>query len=205
MEFLVTMTTQVPEETSQSEIDAVRAREAEHSRGLVADGTLLRLWRPPLKPGEWRTYGLFDAAHGDELETVLAAMPLRIWRTDEVTPLSAHPNDPGRGTVSLLSSSHEYFARLIVTVPEGTAPALADDLFAQEAKRAAELATNGTLLRLWRLPGEGNNLGLWQAENETRLAGVLAALPLAPWLATTTEQLSRHPSDPLTADLPSQT
>jgi muconolactone D-isomerase len=25
---------------------------------------------------------------------VLASMPLRIWRTDEVTPLSPHPNDP---------------------------------------------------------------------------------------------------------------
>ncbi|WP_197515236.1 hypothetical protein [Mycobacterium sp. 1245805.9] len=25
---------------------------------------------------------------------VLASMPLRIWRADEVTPLSPHPNDP---------------------------------------------------------------------------------------------------------------
>ena len=25
-----------------------------------------------------------------------AAMPLRVWRTDEVTTLSPHPNDPAR-------------------------------------------------------------------------------------------------------------
>jgi muconolactone delta-isomerase len=56
---------------------------------------LLRLWRPPLAPGEWRTWGLFSAADEEELESVLASMPLRAWRKDTVTPLTAHPNDPG--------------------------------------------------------------------------------------------------------------
>jgi muconolactone delta-isomerase len=31
-----------------------------------------------------------------QLEEVLASMPLRVWRTEEVTPLSPHPNDPAR-------------------------------------------------------------------------------------------------------------
>ena len=74
--------------------DDIRTREAAHSRELAAQGHLLRLWRPPLQPGEWRTLGLFAAADGDRLEEVLASMPLRVWRTDEVTPLSPHPNDP---------------------------------------------------------------------------------------------------------------
>jgi len=30
-----------------------------------------------------------------QIEQVLASMPLRIWRTDEVTPLTPHPSDPG--------------------------------------------------------------------------------------------------------------
>ncbi|KKC05505.1 muconolactone delta-isomerase, partial [Mycobacterium nebraskense] len=38
--------------------------------------------------------GLFAAADADRLEEVLASMPLRVWRTDEVTPLAPHPNDP---------------------------------------------------------------------------------------------------------------
>jgi len=52
------------------------------------------LWRPPLQPGEWRTLGLFAADDGEQLEEVLKSMPLRVWRTDEVTPLSPHPSDP---------------------------------------------------------------------------------------------------------------
>jgi muconolactone delta-isomerase len=94
MEFLVTMTTQVPEGTTEDRVDEVRGREAARSRELAAQGYLMRLWRPPLKPGEWRTLGLFSATDQDELETVLASMPLRVWRTDEVMALSVHPNDP---------------------------------------------------------------------------------------------------------------
>ncbi len=94
MEFLVTMTTHVPEGTSEQAVADIRQREAAHSRELAAQGHLLRLWRPPLQPGEWRSIGLFAATDGDQLEEVLASMPLRIWRTDEVTPLSPHPSDP---------------------------------------------------------------------------------------------------------------
>ena len=94
MEYLVTMTTQVPDGTAESAVQDIRTREAAHSRELAAQGHLLRLWRPPLQPGEWRTLGLFAAADGDRLEEVLASMPLRVWRSDEVTPLSPHPSDP---------------------------------------------------------------------------------------------------------------
>jgi len=96
MEFLVDMVTIVPEGTSEEAVTEIRAREAEHSRDLAAQGSLLRLWRPPLKPGEWRTWGLFSAEDAEQLEQVLASMPLRVWRNDTVTPLSPHPNDPGR-------------------------------------------------------------------------------------------------------------
>jgi muconolactone D-isomerase len=94
MEYLVTMTTRVPDGTADKTVDDVRAREAARSRELAARGHLLRLWRPPHQPGEWRTLGLFAAADDDELEQVLASMPLRVWRTDQVTPLQPHPNDP---------------------------------------------------------------------------------------------------------------
>ena len=97
MEYLLTMTTQVPEGTSEAAVQDIRTREAARSRELAAQGHLLRLWRPPLQPGEWRTLGLFAADDGTQLEEVLASMPLRVWRTDEVTPLSAHPNDPALG------------------------------------------------------------------------------------------------------------
>jgi muconolactone D-isomerase len=95
MEYLVTMTTHVPGGTSEETVGDMRAREATRSRQLASQGHLLRLWRPPLQPGEWRTLGLFDAADEAQLDEVLRSMPLHVWRTDEVTPLSPHPNDPG--------------------------------------------------------------------------------------------------------------
>ena len=95
MEFLVTMTTRVPPGTPDAEVDEMRRREAARARELAVEGHLLRLWRPPLQPGEWRTLGLFAASDLDEVEQALASMPLRVWRTDDITPLSTHPNDPG--------------------------------------------------------------------------------------------------------------
>jgi muconolactone D-isomerase len=91
MEYLVTMTTHVPDGTSEAAVQDIRAREAARSRELAAQGHLLRLWRPPLRPGEWRTLGLFAAGDAAQLEHVLASMPLRVWRSDEVTPLTPHP------------------------------------------------------------------------------------------------------------------
>src|SRR5579863_5055726 len=94
MEFQVDMVTTVPDGTTDAEVDAIRTREAARSRELAAQGHLLRLWRPPLGPGEWRTWGLFRAADPAELESVLSSMPLRVWRHDTVTPLTPHPSDP---------------------------------------------------------------------------------------------------------------
>jgi muconolactone delta-isomerase len=96
MEYLVTMTTHVPDGTPEEAVDEIRKREAARARELAAQGHLRRLWRPPLQPGEWRTLGLFAADDSEQLEEVLASMPLRVWRKDEVMPLSPHPNDPGR-------------------------------------------------------------------------------------------------------------
>ena len=49
MEYLVTMTTHVPDGTPEQAVDDIRAREAAHSRELAAAGHLLP-WRPPLPP-----------------------------------------------------------------------------------------------------------------------------------------------------------
>lgn len=96
MEFLVDMVTTVPDGTTEEDVARMRAREAARSQELAAQGSLRRLWRPPLAPGEWRTWGLFRAEDAEALEQVLASMPLRAWRQDTVTPLSPHPSDPDR-------------------------------------------------------------------------------------------------------------
>ena len=100
MEFLVvTMTTQVPGWDVRRRPSRMSAPAKRHVRASWRrQGHLLRLWRPPLQPGEWRSLGLFAADDGIELEKLLASMPLQVYRTDDVTPLSPHPNDPSRRT-----------------------------------------------------------------------------------------------------------
>jgi len=109
MEYLVTMTTHVPDGTPAVTVADIRGREAARSSELAAEGHLLRLWRPPLRPGEWRTLGLFASEDRGQLEDVLASMPLRVWRTDEITDLWPHPNDPPTHTAAGASpvSTHQ--------------------------------------------------------------------------------------------------
>ncbi len=93
-EFLVEITTTIPEGTSQAEVDRRRAAEAVRSRELAATGHLARLWRPV---GELRSIGIWRAADEAELHAkVLGTLPLHEWMTPVVTPLEPHPNDPGR-------------------------------------------------------------------------------------------------------------
>lgn len=196
MEYLVNMTTRVPDGTSAEAVDDIRTREAAHSRELASQGHLLRLWRPPLQPGEWRSLGLFDADDGDELERVLASMPLRVWRTDEVTPLSRHPNDPA---LQASPGAMEFLTTFTITIPEGTPARTVEDTRAREAERAYELAGQGHLLRLWALPGEERSLGLWRVQDAAGMEAILKSLPLDSWMTVQTTPLTRHPSDPASA------
>jgi muconolactone delta-isomerase len=195
VEYLVTMTTHVPDGTPEADVDEVRAREAAHSSELAAQGHLLRLWRPPLQPGEWRSVGLFAAADAGELEKILTSMPLRVWRTDEVTPLAPHANDPGSAP-DRVAAGHEFLTTFTENAAAGTPAEALADAKAREAARTHELAGQGHLERLWTLPGEGRALGLWRADDDAQLASILASLPLDPFMTTDTTPLSSHPSDP---------
>ena len=197
MEYIVTMTTHVPGGTPDDDVENIRAREALRARELADEGHLLRLWRPPLQPGEWRTVGLFAAADDADLEKALASMPLRVWRTDEATPLGAHSNDPASASVS---GRHlrlqEFLTTFTLTVPAQVSEPAEEKARTQEAERAHELAMEGHLLRLWTLPGESRALGLWRAQDAAEMQTILQSLPLAPWLTVEITPLSVHPNDP---------
>jgi muconolactone delta-isomerase len=201
MEYLVTMTTHVPDGTPEADIEDIRKREAARSRELAAQGHLLRLWRPPLQPGQWRSLGLFAADDPGQLDEVLASMPLRVWRTDEPTPLAPHPNDPVAQPAPAGQSPQEpvgaeFLTTFHVTVPGGTPAEEVDVTEAREADRARELAGQGHLERLWRLAGEGQSLGLWRAADAADMQAVLESLPLYDWMTVQTTPLTQHPSDP---------
>lgn len=203
VEYFVNMTTHVPDGTPEDTVHTIRSHEAACAHELIANGYLLRLWRPPLAPGEWRTFGLFVAEDSRTLDRVLASMPLHVWRTDEVTPLSTHPNDPAtnRG-----GDESEFLTTLTITVPNSTPATVVDRLLAGEAERARELAEHGRLLRLWTLPQDSpaqrRTLGLWSARDGADLTATLESLPLHVWMSVETTPLTAHPNDPMNGTRP---
>ena len=176
MEYLVTMTTHVPDGTPAQAVDEIRTREAARSRELAAQGHLLRLWRPPLQPGEWRTLGLFAAEDDGQLEEVLASMPLRVWRRDEVTPLSPHPNDPKNPALAAakgVDGSTEFLTTFTISVPPGTPRQAVEDTDAREAAARPGTGRTGTPAAAVGLPGRVAHAGPVAGHGRGRDAGDL--------------------------------
>lgn len=90
----------------------------------------------------------------------------------------------------------EFLVEFDVAIPAGTPEALIKERVAAEATAAAGLARRGHLLRLWTVPGECNAVGLYRAESEAELEGLLGALPLNGWIQVTVTPLALHPNDP---------
>jgi muconolactone D-isomerase len=93
-EFIVEITTTIPDRTDPSEVEERRAEEAVRAKEFAASGHLARLWRPV---GELRSIGLWRAEdEADLYANVLDTLPLRPWMAITVTEVQPHPNDPGR-------------------------------------------------------------------------------------------------------------
>ena len=89
----------------------------------------------------------------------------------------------------------EYLVSMTTRVPDGTPEQVAADTVAAEGRRVTELAGQGDLTRVWRLP-DGRTLGLYRAADAAGLAAILHTLPLYPWMSIEITPLSPHPSDP---------
>ena len=93
----------------------------------------------------------------------------------------------------------DFLVEFDVNVPEGTPDSEVKDRENAEASAAAKLVNDGHLVRVWRLPvgrGEHKILGLYSAESETELNGLLGALPLYEWMRVVVTALEPHPNDP---------
>jgi muconolactone D-isomerase len=66
----------------------------------------------------------------------------------------------------------------------------------QESQRGRELAKQGIMVRLWRVPGRRENWGIWKADDADQLHNALASLPLFSYLKITVYPLATHPNDP---------
>jgi muconolactone delta-isomerase len=94
MEFLVEFDVTIPDVAPQSEVKERVSAEASAAAGLARQGHLVRLWKPPVAPGQNKAIGLYRAASEAELDGLLRALPLDGWMQVTVTPLEPHPNDP---------------------------------------------------------------------------------------------------------------
>ena len=94
----------------------------------------------------------------------------------------------------------EFLVEFEVNVPDGAPASEVEARNSAEASAAATLVEEGHLARLWKPPaepGEQKALGLYRAESEAQLAGLLDALPLADWMKITITPLAPHPNDPV--------
>ena len=96
----------------------------------------------------------------------------------------------------------EFLVEFEVEVPADTPPEEIERRQRAESTAAAKLAEDGHLVRLWRRPlvGDGSTaVGVYRADSEAELAGLLGALPLAAWLRVTVTPLEAHANDPAEA------
>jgi len=90
----------------------------------------------------------------------------------------------------------EYLVHIEVRWPADGDDARRHRLIDAERERAAELAAEGVIVRLWRVPGRWANYGIWSARSATELHEAISSLPFYPWLDVSVEALAAHPSDP---------
>lgn len=67
-----------------------------------------------------------------------------------------------------------------------------EDLIAAEREVGEALVRDGTIVRIWRLPGQRANVGVWRAADATALHAVLDTLPLRSWLEADVVALATH-------------
>ena len=93
----------------------------------------------------------------------------------------------------------EFLVEFELTVPDGTPDYEVGERVNAEAAASAALAREGHLERLWRppaSPGERKAVGLYRADSQLQLDGLLGALPLSRWMHVSVTPLAPHPNDP---------
>ena len=91
----------------------------------------------------------------------------------------------------------EFLVRMVLSFDHSMPPDERDRYRVAEARRARELADEGKLKRLWRVPGRRANWGIWSADDATDLHTALSSLPLWPWLDIEVLPLADHENDPI--------
>ena len=87
----------------------------------------------------------------------------------------------------------EFMVSIEVRTPADLDPERLAQLQKAEAERARELVEQGSLRRIWRIPGRRANISLYEAPDATALHAALSSLPLFPYLDIEVQALATHP------------
>lgn len=90
----------------------------------------------------------------------------------------------------------EFLVHIQIDWPPDGDPARREEIFAAELARGQQLARDGALRRLWRVPGRWANWSLYDVPDATALHAALTSLPLWPWMDIEVHALGEHPNDP---------
>jgi muconolactone D-isomerase len=66
-------------------------------------------------------------------------------------------------------------------------------LLEEEARRGRELKLDGTIVRIWRIPGRLANAAIWSAPDATVLHEALSSLPVFAYTDIRVTALATHP------------
>ena len=66
------------------------------------------------------------------------------------------------------------------------------ELIAAERRVGRELIDEGAIVRIWRLPGQRANVGVWRAADASELVQLLDRLPLRAWVDADVVPLAVH-------------
>jgi muconolactone D-isomerase len=87
----------------------------------------------------------------------------------------------------------EFMVSIEIRTPADLDPDRLAALQAAETVRARELVEQGTLRRIWRIPGRRANISLYEAPDATALHAALSSLPLFPFMDIGVQALAVHP------------
>jgi muconolactone D-isomerase len=67
------------------------------------------------------------------------------------------------------------------------------EVLEREWTRGRQLHADGILRKVWRLPGQKANIGIWSARDADQLTEVLQSLPIWPLITLEVTPLATHP------------
>lgn len=87
----------------------------------------------------------------------------------------------------------EFLVSINVEVPQDFPASSFEQLLIRERLRGQELKAQGSIERIWRVPGTRNNVGIWKAEDASELHSLLSSLPIFAFMKIEIVPLAVHP------------